>query len=176
MRGRHAVEIILVRPATRAELHKACRAVPLAANADRTCLMTMWRAKSPRHALRSLRRELGRLLPIDVLTTHYPDASDHVLVNVALTPAVRSAIGQAAAAQGQEPHDFVARTFVAAVERDRQLRARQLTEQLQGLIADNAPEEVLACAARLLLNRQRSASPASHDADRHRLNRGDATP
>ena len=103
MRRQHAVEIILIRPATRGELHRACQVVPLAANADRTRLMTVRGAKSSGRALWSLRNELDRLLPIDVLTTHYPDASGRVLLNLALTRAMRSVINQAAAARGRNP-------------------------------------------------------------------------
>lgn len=65
MRRQHAVEIILTRPVTRAELQRACQRVPLATNAARTRLMAVRTAKSPGRALRSLRCELDRLLPID---------------------------------------------------------------------------------------------------------------
>jgi hypothetical protein len=72
MKRQHAVEIILTRQVTRAELHRAHRTVQLAANADRTRLMTVRRTKSPGRALRSLRHELDHPLPINVLTSHYP--------------------------------------------------------------------------------------------------------
>jgi hypothetical protein len=171
MRQQHAVEIILTRPATRRELQRACRAVPLAANADCTRLMTVRRAKSSGRALRSLRHELDRLLPIDVLTTHYPDASGQVLLNLALTSAMRSVIARAAAAQGETPGDFLSRTVAAAVVRDARDRTRQLTGQLQGLLAHHAPEELLACAARLLLDRRHPAPPHTlHDPARCRPN------
>ncbi|MET9080705.1 hypothetical protein ABZX77_02200 [Streptomyces sp. NPDC004237] len=159
------MEIALTRPATRRELHHACRAVPLAANADRTRLMTVRQAKSPGRALRSLRHDLDRLLPIDVLTTHYPDASSQVLLNVALTRDTRSVIRRAATAHGQKPAEFVARTVVAAVERDKQVRARQLAVQLRRILVHHAPEDVLICTARILLDRRHPAPPTPRDAD-----------
>jgi hypothetical protein len=147
MRRQHAVEIILTRPATRGELDRACLAVPLAANAGRTRVTAVRRAKSPGHALRSVRHDLDRLLPFDVLTTHYPYGSGHVLLNLALTRAMRSVISQAAASQGLKPGDFIGRTVVAAMERDELGRTRQLTAQLQALIVHHAPEDLLACAS-----------------------------
>ncbi|MET7686097.1 hypothetical protein [Streptomyces sp. NPDC005423] len=159
------MEIVLTRSATRRELHHACRAVPLAANADRTRLMTVRPAKSPGRALRSLRHELDRLLPIDVLTTHYPDASGKVLINLVLTRATCSVIKRAAAVHGQKPAEFVAQTVSAAIERDKRDRAQQLAVQLRRLLVHHAPEDVLTCAARILLDRQHFASPTQCDAD-----------
>ncbi|MFJ9005524.1 hypothetical protein [Streptomyces canus] len=168
MRGQHAVEIILIRPVTGAELHRACRMVPLAANTDRTRLMAVQRAKSPGHALRSLRHELDRLLPIDALTTHYPDASGQAQLNIAFTRAMHSVISQAATARGQEPADFLARAVVEAVQRDEQARTRHLTAQLQNLLVHHTPEAVLVCAARVLLDHQRP--PPGSAEDRRRTN------
>lgn len=164
-RRRHAVEIILTRPATGSGLHRACRAVPLAVNADRTRLMTVRTAKSSGRALRSLRRELHRRLPIDVLTTHYPDQSGRVLLNLVLPRATCSAIRQAASAQGQKPGDLLGRTVVAAVERDARERARRLRLQLERLLVHHAPEELLTSAAHVFLSSRRPASPHPSGAD-----------
>ncbi|MFF7889793.1 hypothetical protein ACH40F_54525 [Streptomyces sp. NPDC020794] len=130
--------------------------------------MTVRLAKSPGRALRSLRHELDRLLPIDVLTSHYPDPSGRVVLNVALTRAMRSLIGQTATAQGQEPAAFLARTVVEAVARDEQTHTRQLTTRLQDLLAHHTPEAVLTCAARVLLDHQRPPSCSPVDADDQR--------
>ncbi|MEU5340454.1 hypothetical protein AB0H18_06405 [Streptomyces sp. NPDC020766] len=176
MRRQHAVEIVLTRPVTRAELHRACRRVPLATNVDRTRLMAVCGAKSPGRALRSLRHELDRLLPIDVLTTHYPDASGQVLLNVAFTRAMHSSICQAATARGQKPADFVAQTVAGAVERAERARNRHLTKQLQDLLVHHAPEAVLACAARALLGHQRPPSGSSRAADEQRRSTAHTTP
>lgn len=170
MTRQHAVEIMLTRPVTRGELERACRAVPLAANADRTRLMTARRAKPPGQALRSLRRKLDRLLPIDVLTTHYPDRSGQVLLNVVLPGATRSSVLQAAAAQKQKPGVFLGRAVVAALERNERDRTRRLTAQLQSLLVYHTPEDVLNCAAHVLLCSRHPASPHAYDADSSHTN------
>ncbi|MFF2514444.1 hypothetical protein [Streptomyces sp. NPDC058086] len=176
MKRQHAVEITLTRPVTRVELHRASRRVPLATNADRTRLMAVRQAKSPGRALRSLRQDLHRLLPIDVLTTHYPDASGHVLLNVAFTRAMRSAIDQTATARGQKPAEFLARAVVKAVGRDERARTRHLTAQLQDLLVHHTPEAVLACAARVLPDHQRPPLRSSRDADGRRRSAAHTTP
>ncbi|GCB52417.1 hypothetical protein [Streptomyces sp. NL15-2K] len=135
--------------------------MPLAAYADHTRLMTVRRAKSPGRALRSLRAELDRLLPIDVLTTHYPDQSGRVLLNLFLPPDTWSAVRRDAAAQGQKPGDVLGRAVVAALEREQRERVRQLSARLESLLVHHAPEDVLACAARALLHSRPTAS-SSH--------------
>jgi hypothetical protein len=175
MRRQHA-EIILTRPVTRAELHRACRKVSLATNVDRTRLMAVHPANSPGRALRSLRHELDRLLPIDVLTTTYPDSAGRVLLNVVLTRATRSVIGQAATARGQKPADFLALTVVEAIERDKRARTLHLNAQLQGLLVRYTPEAVLACAARVLLDHQRPPSSSPPDANNQRRSAAHTTP
>ncbi|NHI06700.1 hypothetical protein STPH2_2063 [Streptomyces sp. KO7888] len=151
MTPHHAIEVTLTRPATTAELHHARRTVPLAANAERTQLMTVQQAKSPCRALRQLRRQLDALLPIDVLTTHYPDHRGQVRLNVALSHAAHTAIRRAAAMQGQRPEDFFSQSVTAAVARHQQERAQRLTAQLEELLAHHTAEEVLACTASALL-------------------------
>ncbi|WP_234328366.1 MULTISPECIES: DUF6083 domain-containing protein [unclassified Streptomyces] len=69
----HAVEILLLRLATHDELRRACRTLPVGANHDGTRLMAVHPARTPGRALRSVRRRLRHILPIDVLTTHYAD-------------------------------------------------------------------------------------------------------
>lgn len=105
MTARHAIEIALTRPATGCELRIARRAVPLGANTERTRLLALQRAKTPGRALRVLRHRLDALLPIDVLTTHYPDRQGCVLLNFALSHSARTAICHAAAARSQRPRD-----------------------------------------------------------------------
>ncbi|MFJ9627410.1 hypothetical protein ACIRU8_06895 [Streptomyces sp. NPDC101175] len=142
--------------------------MPLAPNADRTRLMAVHRATSPGRALRSLRHELDRLLPIDVLTSHYPDSSGQVLLNVAFTRALHSVICQAATRQGHKPADFLARTVVEAVERDEWARTRHLTARLQDLLVHHTPEAMLACAARVLLDHRRPPSNSPRHLDDQR--------
>lgn len=136
-----------------------------AVNADRTRLMTVRTAKSSGRALRSLRRELHRLLPIDVLTTHYADQSGRVLLNLALPRATCSAIRKAATAQGQKPGEHLSRKVVAAVERDARERARRLNLQLERLLVHHAPEDLLTSAAHVFLGSRRPTSRHPSGAD-----------
>ncbi|WP_198655607.1 hypothetical protein [Streptomyces geranii] len=151
MTPHHAIEIALTRPATTAELHRARRTVALAANAERTRLMAVQQASSPGRALHRLRHQLNALLPIDVLTTHYPDHRGQVRLNVAFSHSARTAIHQAAAARGQRPQDFLSQSVTAAVTRHKRERAQRLTAQLERLLAHHTAEEVLACTASTLL-------------------------
>ncbi|MFM9552639.1 hypothetical protein ACKI19_10120 [Streptomyces caniscabiei] len=115
MTAHHAIEITLTRPASDCELRRARRVVALASNNDRTRLLTLQRAKTPGRALRALRRRLDAVLPIDVLTTHYPDRQGCVLLNFALSHPARTTIRQAAEACGQRPRDFLKQTVIDAV-------------------------------------------------------------
>lgn len=102
--------------------------------------MTVRLAKSPGRALQSLRRELDQFLRIDVLTSHYPDPSGQVVLNVGFSRAMRDLISQAAAARGQKPADFLTRTVVEAAAQDERIRARHLAMQLQDLLVHHTPE------------------------------------
>lgn len=174
MTSHHAIEILLTRPATDGELDRVRRTVPLAASRDRTRLMAVHPAKTPSRALQSLRRRLQHLLPIDVLTTHYPDQHGQVLLNLELSRTARAAIHRAATASGQRPGDFVGRSVTAALDRNERERSRQLTAQLEGLLARHSSEDLLACTARILLRRRSSAASDSYAADRDR--RGHTNP
>ncbi|MFF7279091.1 hypothetical protein [Streptomyces griseorubiginosus] len=155
----HVVEILLTRPVTHSELRRASRALPLGANSDGIRLMAIHPAKTPGRALRSVRRRLQHLLPLDILTTHYPDPSGQVILNVEFSPAARQLIGQAAAARGQRPAEYVGHCMAEALRHSEQERARALTAQLEGMLAHHRPEEVLACTARILLHRREPGTP-----------------
>ncbi|MGW6598282.1 hypothetical protein [Streptomyces sp. NPDC055036] len=124
--------------------------MPLAADAERTRLMALQRAKSPGRALRSVRRRLGGLLPIDVLTTHYPDRHGCVRLNLTLSRTARTAIRRAAALRGQRPQDFLSHSVTTAVARHQQQRAQHLAAHLERTLAHHTPAEVLAGIGTLL--------------------------
>ncbi|MBY8846673.1 hypothetical protein [Streptomyces sp. SP2-10] len=88
----HALEITLTGAPNQAELDAARRRMPLAANYDTTRLMTLVKADTPDKVARRLRRQLADQLPIDVITTHYPDAENQALLNVALPPAIQATL------------------------------------------------------------------------------------
>ncbi|MFB7655017.1 MULTISPECIES: hypothetical protein [unclassified Streptomyces] len=155
MTPHHAVEITLTRPAAPGELRDARCGVPLAASADRTRLMTLYSARSPGGALHGVRRRLGARLPVDVLTTHYPDHRGQVLLNVALPHSADKALRQAAAVLGQRPQDLLQRRVTTVLAQDAREHARRLEARLENLLADHTPDEVLSCVAGLLYRHQR---------------------
>ncbi|WP_368039437.1 hypothetical protein [Streptomyces sp. 8P21H-1] len=130
-------------------------------NADRTRLMAVQRALSPGAALHLLRRRLDTHLPIDVLSTHYPDRHRQVLLNVALDRTAGRALRRDAAARGQRPGDVLRQHVTIALAREEERRARRLKERLMPLLTDHAPEEVLAGAAALLHERQHHSPSAT---------------
>ncbi|MFJ1656739.1 hypothetical protein ACIOC2_36390 [Streptomyces sp. NPDC088337] len=146
----HAVEITLTRPATRGDLRDARRGMLLAASADRTRLLTVYSARRPGGVLHALRRHLEARLPVDVLTTHYPNRHGQILLNVALHQTADDALRQAAAVLGQRPEDVLRQTVADALARDAQRRTRQLQARLENLLADHTPDEVLVGVADLL--------------------------
>ncbi|MGQ4479326.1 hypothetical protein [Streptomyces sp. SAS_276] len=161
MTPHHAVEITLPRPATPGELRHARRGVPLAANADRTRLMAVQGARSPGGALHALRRRLDALLPIDVLSTHYPDRHGQVLLNVALGHRADRALRRDAAVVGLRPEDVLRQCVIAALTRAEQERARQLEDRLESLLTHHTPDEVLARVAGFLHGRQQQRARAA---------------
>jgi hypothetical protein len=147
----YAVEIILTRPATAREIHRARHRVTFAANAERTRLMTVQSGKSPGRAMHRLRCRLDTVLPIDVLTTHYPDRHGHVLLNVVLSRRADTQIRREAATLGLRPGDVLTERITAGLARRQRQRHHRLESQLQRLLTHHTPEEVLACAAGRLL-------------------------
>lgn len=123
--------------------------------------MVIHSARSSGGALHVLRRRLGARLPIDVLTTHYPDRRGQVLLNVALSHATGRVLHRAAAATGQRPQDVLRQRVTEALARDEQERARLLADRLEGLLTHHTPEEILACAASLLHSRQHHRTPTT---------------
>ncbi|MFC9684058.1 hypothetical protein [Streptomyces sp. NPDC056948] len=100
-------------------------------------------------------------MPIDVLTTHYPDRHGQVVLNIALSHPADQALRQAAADVGQRPQDVLRERVIAGIARDQKQRARCLEERLESLLARHEPEEVLACVAGLLYGRQHRRVPTA---------------
>src|SRR5690349_9399794 len=140
----HALDITLTRALTPAELHRAARATPLAANHDTTRLLALVRAKTPYKALNRLRHQMGGRLPIDVITTHYPDPYGQILLNVTFSPAAYAALEAAAAHVRRPPHLFVQETVHRALARHASEEADRLDRALQHLLAGTTPPQLLA--------------------------------
>jgi hypothetical protein len=150
MNVHHAVEITLTRPATHAELARATRALPLAANHDVTRLMAVVHAKTAGRALHRVRRRLGEALPVDVITTHYPDSSGHVILNITLSPAADAAVRCAADRSGQTRRVFVQQALHRALAQHAERKADHLDGAVQRLLATTNPAQLLAAVGRAL--------------------------
>ncbi|MFE3117528.1 hypothetical protein [Streptomyces niveus] len=147
---RHAVEITLTRPATPTELARATQALSLAANHDSTRLMALMKAGNPDQALNRARRRLKGLLPIDALTTHYPDQEGEVLLSFAFSPAADAAIRHAAEHEGQEPRLFLAQVIRRALADHARREAEHLDHDLRSLLTRTSPDRLVAAVGRTL--------------------------
>uniref|UniRef100_A0AAU1UML3 Uncharacterized protein n=1 Tax=Streptomyces sp. NBC_00119 TaxID=2975659 RepID=A0AAU1UML3_9ACTN len=150
MNQHHAVEITLARPATPGELAHATRTMPLAVNHDATRFMAVVHAKTPGRALHRLRRRLGETLPVDVITTHYPDSRGHVLLNIIFSPAADAAVRRAADRAGQTPSVFVQRALHRALAQHAEEEADLLDGAGQRLLAATTAAQLLAALGRAL--------------------------
>ncbi|MGW1916915.1 hypothetical protein ACWCQS_41090 [Streptomyces sp. NPDC002076] len=146
----HALEVTLTRPLTPAELHHAAQVLPLAANHDATRLMTLVRAKSPGRAAHRLRHHAGPRLPVDVITTHYPDTDRQILLNIAFPPAVHAAISDTACRAGRLPEPFIRHAIHRALERHADDEAARLDQAIHGLLAGATPAHLLSAVGRAL--------------------------
>ncbi|MFK4156992.1 hypothetical protein ACI2LV_34095 [Streptomyces fungicidicus] len=156
---RHALEITLTRPANPTELDAACRTMPLAANHDTTRLMALVPAKTPDRAAHRLRRRLKDRLPIDVITTHYPDASGHVLLNVALPRAAHASLHTAALRRGQEPERLLERAIHRALAEHTDQEVKRLEHEVRRLLAHTVPAHLLAAMGRALTQDTQGPTP-----------------
>ncbi|MFI0091837.1 hypothetical protein [Streptomyces bobili] len=146
----HALDITLTRPLTPAELRQATRTMPLAANHDATHLLALVPAKTPGKALTRLRRQTGGLLPIDVITTHYPDADGKILLNVAFPPATHADLQAAADGAGQPLRLFLQLALQHALARNVGEEAERLDRAVQNLLAHTTAPHLLAAVGRAL--------------------------
>ncbi|MGW3938386.1 hypothetical protein [Streptomyces phaeochromogenes] len=146
----HALDITLTRPLTPAELHQATRTMPLVANHDATHLLTLVRAKTPDKALTRLRRQVGGRLPVDVITTHYPDSGGQLLLNVAFPPATHTALKAVADEAGQPLPVFLQLAVHRALVRHGSEEANHLDQEVQRLLAHTTASHLLAAVGRAL--------------------------
>jgi hypothetical protein len=146
----HALEITLTRPATQAELARAARIMPLAANCDRTRLMTVAKAKNPDQALSRAHHRLKELLPLDAVATHYPARDGHVLLTIAFSPTADACIRHAAEQMSQTPRVFLQQTIHRALARHARQEAEHLDHTLKALLAHTTPDQLLTAVGRTL--------------------------
>ncbi|MET9896174.1 hypothetical protein ABZZ47_39500 [Streptomyces sp. NPDC006465] len=146
----HALDITLTRALTPAQLHQAAKTMPIAANHDATRLMAVVRAKTPDKACNRLRHQMGGRLPIDVITTHYPDPQGQILLNVAFPPTAHTHLDAAAEHAGQPLHLFVQGVVHRALVRHADEESDRLDRALQHLLVGTIPSQLLAALGRAL--------------------------
>lgn len=146
----HALEITLTRPLSPAALHHAARVLPLAPNHDATRLLALMPAKTPRRALRRARHRLGARLPIDVITTHYPDADRQVLLNVAFPPAVHASLKTQAQQAAQTPERFLELALHRALAEHADQETDRLDRAVCQLLAHTSPAYLLSAVGHAL--------------------------
>lgn len=159
MRHHHALEISLTRPLKTTELRHAARIWPLAANSDATRLMTLVAAKTPERAVHRLRHRLGTRLPIDVITTHYPDAKCQVLLNLAFPPATYTALTTCARHAGQTPERFLQLALHRALAEHADQEADRLDRAVRNLLAHTTPAHLLSAVGHALTHLPEGPTP-----------------
>ncbi|MDQ0956377.1 hypothetical protein QFZ66_000255 [Streptomyces sp. B4I13] len=155
----HALEITLTRPLTPTALQRAARLLPLAANHEATRLIALMPAKTPHRALRRLRHRLGDRLPIDVITTHYPDADHRVLLNVAFPPAVHAALKAQARRAAQSPERFLELALHRALAEHADRETDRLDRAVRQLLAHTSPGYLLSAVGQALTRLPESPTP-----------------
>ncbi len=146
----HALEITLTRPLSRSALRHAARELPIATNHDTTRLMALVHAKDPQRATHRLRHRLGPRLPIDVITTHYPDAGHQVLLNVAFPPATHTALKAHADRAHQTPEHFVELALRRALTEHTDRERDRLDRAVRSLLAHTDPAHLLSAVGHAL--------------------------
>ncbi|MGW4936429.1 hypothetical protein ACWEQH_26060 [Streptomyces sp. NPDC004166] len=155
----HALEVTLTRPLTTDELHHAARTWPLAANHDATRLIALMSAKTPDRAAHHLHRRLSTRLPIDVITTHYPDANGQVLLNVTFPPATRTALKSAARHEGRTPDRFIEVALHQALAQHHEQEADRLERAVRQLLAHTTPGQLLSAVGHALTRLPEGPTP-----------------
>lgn len=116
-----------------------------------------------RRALQRLRCRLDDVLPIDGLTTHYPDRQGRALLNVDLSQTTPSSAGKQPPAAGARETSWASESQPSSRAND-----RRGATQLHKLLTQHTPHDVLACVAGLLMRATDCSSPPSP----HRCRRG----
>ncbi|WP_432175595.1 hypothetical protein [Streptomyces sp. Tue6028] len=155
----HALEVVLTRPLTAAELRRAAHAWPLAANHDATRLMGLADAKTQARAAHRLRRRLTAGLPIDVITTYYRDAHGQVLINLAFPPATSSALKRDARRAGRTPERFVREAIRRSLAEHADREADRLDCAVRQLLASTTPAHLLSAVGHALTRPQEGPTP-----------------
>lgn len=155
----HALEITLTRPLSTSALRRAARELPLAANHDATQLMALVQANTAHAAARRLRHRLGARLPIDVITTHYPDADHTVLLNIVFPPATHAALTVEAHRAHQSLERFVELALHRALAEHADQEIDRLDRAVRELLAHTTPAYLISAVGHALTRLPESPMP-----------------
>ncbi|MFG2957616.1 hypothetical protein ACGF5O_28345 [Streptomyces sp. NPDC048291] len=155
----HALEIVLTQAVTVAELRRAAQNWPLAANHDTSRLMAVAGGKTPERAAHRLRQRLAGRLPIDVITSHYPDAYGCVLLNIDFPPDAHTTLRQNARRAGLTPERFVQEALQRALAEHADREADRLDHAVRQLLAHTTPAHLLSAVGHALTRPQQDLAP-----------------
>ncbi|MFD9196441.1 hypothetical protein ACFWCA_50685 [Streptomyces phaeochromogenes] len=94
--------------------------------------------------------KVGGRLPVDVITTHYPDSGGQLLLNVAFPPATHTALKAVADEAGQPLPVFLQLAVHRALVRHGSEEANRLDQEVQRLLAHTTASHLLAAVGRAL--------------------------
>jgi hypothetical protein len=120
--------------------------------------MTLSSAKTPHKALQRTRERLQDLLPLDILTTHYPDLTGGIILNIALPAESHARLEEAAHRAGQNLETRLAQAVLHSLARAEHDQARRLDAALEQLLTWSTPHQLLTAAART------AGNPTAHGA------------
>lgn len=112
--------------------------------------MAVCRAHDPGRAARRLRRRLDAHLPIDVITTHYPDTHGRLLLDVRLPPAAHATLGAAARRAGHPPGHHLELALHRALAAHARREDHRVEAAVRHLLDGTTPARLLAAVAHAL--------------------------
>ncbi|MFD5358313.1 hypothetical protein ACFWJ2_02845 [Streptomyces tendae] len=105
-----------------------------------------------------LRRRIGTRLPVGVITTHYPDRSGRILLNVAFASAAHTALRAVADRAARTPQRFLDLAVHQDLAQHAAAEADRLERALRHLFAHTAPARLIAAVGHCLI-RTSGAAP-----------------
>ncbi|MGJ3558093.1 hypothetical protein ACR6C2_00690 [Streptomyces sp. INA 01156] len=94
-----------------------------------------------------------------MITTHYPDASGQVLLNLALPPAAHTALRTTALQTGQKPERLLERAVHRALAEHTDHEVKRLEHELRRLLAHTTPARLLAAMGHALTRNPQGPTP-----------------
>ncbi|MFF8476031.1 hypothetical protein [Streptomyces sp. NPDC015414] len=114
--------------------------------------MALSGGKNPKRAAHRLRRRLTTRLPIDVITTHYPDAHGNVLLNIAFPPATHTALKRDARHAGRTPERLLREALQRALAEHADREAAHLERAVRQLLTNTTSAHLLSAVGHALIH------------------------